>query len=92
MARKSGVSLPTIKRLEAKRGTFGGYPSTVAAIRKALEYEGIRFLDGEAPGVRLYKTTDKTGARIRRFGFAVAAPGRGSKPVKIVKAVVKKRR
>jgi hypothetical protein len=92
LAEKSGVSWSRIKHLEAKPGPLRAYPSTIAAIRKALEYEGIRFFGGDAPGVRLYKTTDESGARIRKFAPAVAVPGRRSKPVKTVKAVVKKRR
>ena len=37
VARRSGVSLPTIKRLEAKPGLLGAYASTLAAIRTAFE-------------------------------------------------------
>jgi transcriptional regulator with XRE-family HTH domain len=43
LAKRSGVSLPTIKRLEAKPGPLGAYASTLAAIRTAFEDEGIEF-------------------------------------------------
>ena len=55
LAKRSGVSLPTIKRLEAKPGPLGGYASTLAAIRAAFEDEGIEFFNAEAPGVRLHR-------------------------------------
>ena len=55
LAEASGVSIPTVKRLEADGGTLGGRASTVAAIRAALESAGVSFLDanGSGPGVRL---------------------------------------
>jgi len=50
----SGVSLPTVKRLEAAFGPIGGRPETESAIRAALEAAGVEFLDnGAGPGVRL---------------------------------------
>ena len=55
LAAASGVSLPTVKRLEAGDGDLGGRAATVAAIRAALEAAGVVFLDqnGGGPGVRL---------------------------------------
>jgi predicted transcriptional regulator len=57
LAAASGVSLPTIKRLESASGAIGGRADTVAAIRGALEAAGVIFVDpnGEGPGVRLRK-------------------------------------
>lgn len=55
LADKSGVSLPTIKRLEAAGGDLGGLPETVDKVRAALERAGIVFLNGGEPGVRLRK-------------------------------------
>ena len=54
---KSGVSLPTVKRLESKPGAISAYDSTLAAIRSTLEAAGVIFIDqnGEGPGVRLKK-------------------------------------
>jgi transcriptional regulator with XRE-family HTH domain len=55
LADASGVSVPTIKRLEAEGGALGGRPDTVAKIRQALETAGIEFINGDAPGVRLLR-------------------------------------
>ena len=46
LAEASGVSLPTIKRLEAK-GVERSAVATAEAVRKALEGAGVQFL---APG------------------------------------------
>jgi predicted transcriptional regulator len=58
LATASGVSLPSIKRLETQRGQLAAQPRTVAAIRSALETAGVVFLqEGDVtaggPGVRL---------------------------------------
>jgi predicted transcriptional regulator len=53
LARRSGVSVPTIKRLEATPGILAAQSSTVAALRRALESAGIEFTNGGGPGVRL---------------------------------------
>jgi len=57
LAEASGVSLPTIKRLEAGDGGLGGRASTGEALQSALEAAGVIFIDenGEGPGVRLRK-------------------------------------
>lgn len=57
LAKASGVSVPTIKRLEAQDGDMGGRPATIAAIRSALESAGVIFVpeNGEGAGVRLRK-------------------------------------
>jgi hypothetical protein len=55
LARKSGISLPTIKRLESQPGILGAYPDTIAVIRKTFEDQGIEFFNGDAPGARLHK-------------------------------------
>ena len=58
LADKSGVSLPTVQRLEAVDGPLGGRNGTREKIRKALESAGVIFVDenGEGPGVRLKKS------------------------------------
>lgn len=53
LAEMSGVSLPTIGRLEMQPGPLGAYVGTISAIRRALEAAGIEFTNGGAPGVRL---------------------------------------
>lgn len=57
LAEASGVSLPTVKRLEAATGAIGGRDETGTMIQAALEAAGVIFLaDGdEGPGVRLRK-------------------------------------
>ena len=58
LADASSVSLPTIKRLEAKPGVLVAHASTVAALVHALESAGIEFIEenGGGPGVRLRKS------------------------------------
>ncbi len=58
LARASGISEPTIARLESVDGTLGGRADTAVRIIAALEDAGIIFIDenGEGPGVRLRKT------------------------------------
>jgi predicted transcriptional regulator len=61
LARRSGISEPTIARLESVDGQLGGREETVRKIRAALENSGIEFIDGNGggPGVRLRKRTLK---------------------------------
>lgn len=59
LAHASGISEPTLKRLEASNAEYlGGRPSTATAIQRALEDAGVMFLaNGQntsgGPGVRL---------------------------------------
>ena len=57
LARHSGISEPTIARLEAADGEVGGRGETVRKIRAALDAGGIQFIDenGGGPGVRIRK-------------------------------------
>jgi transcriptional regulator with XRE-family HTH domain len=55
LARASGVSEPTIWRIEAVRGELGGRPDTVGKLVGAVEAAGIEFTNGDQPGVRLRK-------------------------------------
>ncbi len=57
MAAHSGVSLPTIRRLEAQDGEIGGRRETTEKIRAALEAAGVEFIaeNGGGAGVRLKK-------------------------------------
>ena len=60
LAIESGVSSPTIKRLEAIDGPLGGRSATSERLITALETAGVIFIDenGEGPGVRLRKVRD----------------------------------
>jgi predicted transcriptional regulator len=57
LARHSGISEPTIARLESADGELGGREETVKKIQAALEASGIEFIDenGGGTGVRLRK-------------------------------------
>jgi predicted transcriptional regulator len=61
LAAASGISEPTIARLESVEGELGGRADTVQKIITALEKAGCIFLDenGEGPGVRLRKAKGK---------------------------------
>ncbi len=70
LAQASAVSLPTVKRLEAKAGSLAGHASTVAALVNALEAAGVEFTNGERPGVCLSAATaaeiaQKNAAKVR---------------------------
>ena len=53
LAHRSVVSVVTIREIEDGAGGSGAHRAHLVAIRTALEREGIEFLDGGAPGVRL---------------------------------------
>jgi transcriptional regulator with XRE-family HTH domain len=55
LAARSGISVPTIKRLEAAEGEVGGRAETREALLSALKEGGIEFLpeNGGGIGVRL---------------------------------------
>lgn len=57
MAKASGVSEPTIARLESIDGPLTGREETAAKIGGALEKAGVIFVseNGDGPGVRLKK-------------------------------------
>jgi predicted transcriptional regulator len=55
LAETSGVSLPTVRRLEAVDGELGGREDTAGKIVAALEAAGVDFTNGDEPGVRLRK-------------------------------------
>jgi len=61
LAAAAGISIPTIKRLEARDGPLGGRDETGVKIRSALESAGVEFIDenGGGPGVRLRKRQQK---------------------------------
>jgi predicted transcriptional regulator len=61
LARRSGISEPTIARLESLDGELGGREETIRKIRAALENSGIEFINGSGPGVRLRKRHQKKG-------------------------------
>lgn len=60
LSQRSGVSLPTIKRLEVKPGAMGAHGPTLGALRRAFEEAGVQFIpeNGGGPGVRLRDRAD----------------------------------
>ncbi len=55
LAEASGVSHPTIKRMEGSDGPIRGITENVWRLQSALEAAGVEFIDedGGGPGVRL---------------------------------------
>jgi predicted transcriptional regulator len=55
LAQSSGISAPTVKRLEAVDGDIGGRPETGEALVAALEKAGVEFIaeNGGGAGVRM---------------------------------------
>ena len=62
LAEASLVSLPTVKRLEAKPGVLIAQAPTVAALVRALEIAGVEFTNGNQPGVRLRGASSQSGS------------------------------
>jgi hypothetical protein len=63
LARRSGISEPTIARLESAEGELGGREGTGEKIKIAIVSAGVEFIDenGGGPGVRLRKRPPKKG-------------------------------
>jgi transcriptional regulator with XRE-family HTH domain len=57
LAQRSGVSEPTVARLESAEGELGGREGTGEKIRQAIESAGIEFIEenGNGEGVRFRK-------------------------------------
>jgi transcriptional regulator with XRE-family HTH domain len=54
IAKATGLSLPTVKRVESEREVPVS-DEAVAAVRAALEAAGVEFTNGKRPGVRMRK-------------------------------------
>ena len=57
LADRSGISEPTVARLESADGELGGREDTAQRLRAAIEAAGVEFIDenGGGTGVRLKK-------------------------------------
>jgi len=53
LASAAAVSIPTVRRLEAKDGPLGGRSQTIEKLRGALENAGIQFITAEGSGTGL---------------------------------------
>ncbi len=64
LAQASGVSLPTVQRMEASNGTVRGVIESLMKIMTALEAAGVEFINegttsaGGGRGVRLRKRSE----------------------------------
>ena len=63
LAAQSGVSLPTIKRLETQPGVLSARPETIAALEAAIHKAGVEIIreNGGGPGVRLARRKGRRG-------------------------------
>jgi transcriptional regulator with XRE-family HTH domain len=61
LAEASGISLPSIKRLETQPGPLSAQERTLTEIRRALEKAGVEFIaeNGGGAGVRMKKRASK---------------------------------
>jgi transcriptional regulator with XRE-family HTH domain len=57
LAEASGISLPSVKRLETQPGPLSAQERTLTELRKALEKAGVEFIaeNGGGAGVRMKK-------------------------------------
>ena len=53
LAERCGVHRDMVSKIET--GAYAGAPAMLEAIRRTLEYAGVEFTNGEAPGVKLRK-------------------------------------
>lgn len=53
LARKAGVAVSTVRRMESFDGEVCARTSTLSLVQRALEKVGIEFLNHERPGVRM---------------------------------------
>jgi transcriptional regulator with XRE-family HTH domain len=84
LSNRSGVSVPTIKRMEAGGGPIRGNYENVAAVVGVLETAGIEFIpeNGGGPGARLRTAATTT---------PIAVPASASKPSAKMATAKKKR-
>ena len=67
LSERSGVSIPTIKRMEAGGGPVRGNYENVAAVVGALEAAGVEFIDenGGGAGARLRKRASEPTGEVK---------------------------
>jgi len=59
LARKWVVPLSMIERIETGEKITGALAAGLSALQRALESEGIEFVEGDVPGVLLHQKKDK---------------------------------
>jgi transcriptional regulator with XRE-family HTH domain len=55
---RAGVSISTVRRIEASNSSIDAHYETIAKICHALESAGVSFIDGPNYGVRLIVTKE----------------------------------
>lgn len=50
LSKKSGLSYPTIQRMESAEGIPASYARNLSAVQRALEEAGIQFIDANDSG------------------------------------------
>src|SRR5260370_4118700 len=81
LAEASGVSLPTIQRMEASNGTVRGVIESLTRVMAALESAGVEFINegttsaGGGRGVRLRRARPRSPAKCPPTRPAEAEPG-----------------
>lgn len=90
LAEASGLSLPTIKRLEMTYGPISANTATEEAIRRAFGEAGVVFIDAddEGPGVRLRGSGHPLKIRERVDAQLAALAAEGVRPVEIRLSIV----
>ena len=73
LADRSGVSVPTIKRMEAGDGPIRGTYENVAAVVAVLEAAGVEFINSDRPGVRMGRSSGATPVPSRKKAAAKVA-------------------
>lgn len=53
LSERSGVSLSTVKRMQAADGTPPVSVKTLEPVQRALEQAGVKFTNGDEPGVKM---------------------------------------
>ncbi len=53
LATAAGVSIGTVRRMEAGAGPIRGQAETLRRVQRALETAGVAFTNGAEPGVKL---------------------------------------
>lgn len=78
LARRSGVSVTTIRRLEAASGEDSVAPATVGTIVKALEEAGVEFIHHGVSLRAMAQGDEALLARLRNIAEHAAAEAQGT--------------
>ena len=64
LADKVGISVRTLKRIEATDGVPSSSAATIMALQACLEHEGIEFIGApdDAPGIRIHEPASRESA------------------------------